>query len=107
MFRATLGCQPGVEAFFGDLQDDHANTGKGQHRFHPGRDDRRARLDRCARDAEPVCVPNMCWATVALEVEVNGRRGRPRGSGLSEFDSADGWKAAMMELADFAVWRRM
>jgi hypothetical protein len=30
MFRATLGCQPGVEAFFGDLQDDHANTGKGQ-----------------------------------------------------------------------------
>ena len=26
---------------------------------------------------------------------------------LPEFDSADGWKAAMMELADFAVWRRM
>ncbi|MEI7573485.1 MAG: polyprenyl synthetase family protein [Phenylobacterium sp.] len=26
---------------------------------------------------------------------------------LSEFDGTDGWKAAMMELADFAVWRRM
>ena len=26
---------------------------------------------------------------------------------LSEFDGTSGWKAAMMELADFAVWRRM
>jgi len=26
---------------------------------------------------------------------------------LSDFDGTDGWKAAMMELADFAVWRRM
>ena len=26
----TLGLQPGVEAFFGDLQDEHADTGKGQ-----------------------------------------------------------------------------
>jgi len=26
---------------------------------------------------------------------------------LADFDGADGWKAAMMELVDFAVWRRM
>ncbi|MCA6224384.1 MAG: polyprenyl synthetase family protein, partial [Phenylobacterium sp.] len=26
---------------------------------------------------------------------------------LAGFDGADGWKAAMIELADFAVWRRM
>ena len=26
---------------------------------------------------------------------------------LAGFEGADGWKAALMELADFAVWRRM
>jgi hypothetical protein len=30
MFRATLGRQPGVEAFFGDLQDEHTEPGEGQ-----------------------------------------------------------------------------
>ena len=30
MLCLTLGLQPGVEAFFGDLQEEHADTGKGQ-----------------------------------------------------------------------------
>jgi hypothetical protein len=45
------------------------------------------RCFRPARGADPVCVANMCWAAVAVEVEVNGRRGRARGEGLSEYDS--------------------
>ena len=47
--------------------------------------------ERCFRPAEgadAVCVPNMCWATAGVEVEVNGRRGHPRGEGLLELDSA-------------------
>jgi hypothetical protein len=89
---ATYPCPAAAEADAADLNADAGDCGGGgglgweavpvlwRLACHDAE-----RCFRPAAGADPVCAANMCWATVAAEVEVNGRRGSRQ---LRNYDSS-------------------